>query len=298
MLLGRSYALHLARERRERSSVVRRGSTNRAAVRAIQERLSQLGFEISTDGVFGEQTEKALRQFQQSRGAVVDGVVGKETLSKLLEAKRWKGNAADPALDAITRVVGEGKPRKARRTRGLGAAKAAQRGGGTSAMSEGRRRASEGSTRTPRGPNGGTVDPATGAERASSATGPIGSTKVEPPKRMSWETGKRHGSNPGQDYDPQNNNPEFNKAHPRGPGGKFAKKGDSGEEVQNAQAALNRVNRARLKTDGQFGPKTEAAVRAYQQRVGLTVDGIVGAKTSASLRRRLKLAEEANEREA
>ena len=35
--------------------------------------------------------------------------------------------------------------------------------------------------------------------------------------------------------------------------------------------------------DGSFGSKTDAAVRAYQKSKGLTVDGIVGAKTWGSL---------------
>lgn len=40
---------------------------------------------------------------------------------------------------------------------------------------------------------------------------------------------------------------------------------------------------ATLVIDGAFGPNTEAAVRHFQHRKGLVVDGIVGAKTWAAL---------------
>ena len=38
--------------------------------------------------------------------------------------------------------------------------------------------------------------------------------------------------------------------------------------------------------DGDFGKCTEAAVRKYQKDQGLTIDGIVGPKTWAALKRR------------
>ena len=39
-----------------------------------------------------------------------------------------------------------------------------------------------------------------------------------------------------------------------------------------------------IDVDGDFGPKTRAAVKAFQRANGLTPDGIVGPKTAALLR--------------
>lgn len=51
------------------------------------------------------------------------------------------------------------------------------------------------------------------------------------------------------------------------------KQGSKGKDVQRVQNAIG------LKADGVYGPKTAAAVRAYQKRHGLVADGIVGEKT-------------------
>ena len=60
------------------------------------------------------------------------------------------------------------------------------------------------------------------------------------------------------------------------------RQGSSGERVIDLQKLLNQ-NGYSLNVDGSFGPKTEAAVRSYQQANGLTVDGIVGPNTYGAL---------------
>ena len=53
--------------------------------------------------------------------------------------------------------------------------------------------------------------------------------------------------------------------------------GDKGQEVRRLQAIL------KISADGDFGPKTYAAVKDYQNRNGLAVDGIVGPVTLGTM---------------
>jgi len=55
--------------------------------------------------------------------------------------------------------------------------------------------------------------------------------------------------------------------------GHLIKKGSRGKDVERIQRAV------KVTPDGIFGSKTEAAVKAYQRRHGLSADGIVGSKT-------------------
>ncbi|WP_404813677.1 NlpC/P60 family protein [Geomonas agri] len=70
--------------------------------------------------------------------------------------------------------------------------------------------------------------------------------------------------------------------------------GSSGAEVMRLQSLLNR-HRPHLQTleaDGILGPRTEAAVREFQSSAGISIDGVVGAKTWAALERGVTTASE------
>jgi peptidoglycan hydrolase-like protein with peptidoglycan-binding domain len=54
--------------------------------------------------------------------------------------------------------------------------------------------------------------------------------------------------------------------------------GDTGDGVAQIQTALKSLGYD-LEPDGQFGPVTDRAVRDYQSKNNLTVDGVVGPKT-------------------
>jgi peptidoglycan hydrolase-like protein with peptidoglycan-binding domain len=56
------------------------------------------------------------------------------------------------------------------------------------------------------------------------------------------------------------------------------RRGDFGPAVRTMQAALG------IRTDGIFGPWTEAALKAYQSAEGLVADGICGPRTWAAIR--------------
>ncbi|MET1004887.1 MAG: peptidoglycan-binding protein [Propionibacteriaceae bacterium] len=69
------------------------------------------------------------------------------------------------------------------------------------------------------------------------------------------------------------------------PGIPTLRRGSGGTLVKQLQRCLNKVQRSALEVDGDFGPKTTAAVKTFQASAkGLEVDGRYGPKTSGKLR--------------
>lgn len=72
----------------------------------LQQELRQRGFNPGrVDGVYGSQTQEAVRQFQRTRGLFADGIAGRETLSALgvmSQARRNRYVVVVPVLDENT----------------------------------------------------------------------------------------------------------------------------------------------------------------------------------------------------
>lgn len=83
------------------------------AVVEIQTILASMSYSVTVDGIYGPQTERAVRAWQRSNGLVVDGIAGPVTTASLRQAVRI-GNAvtvtapADPGpvpVRTVERII-------------------------------------------------------------------------------------------------------------------------------------------------------------------------------------------------
>src|SRR5512132_421180 len=72
-------------------------------VRTLQDLLRAQGHSIAVDGIFGPNTEAAVKAFQQSKGLAADGIVGPLTWPKLI-VQVQKGSTGD-AVRGVQEVM-------------------------------------------------------------------------------------------------------------------------------------------------------------------------------------------------
>ncbi|MBI5517489.1 MAG: peptidoglycan-binding protein [Deltaproteobacteria bacterium] len=74
-------------------SLLKKGSHG-DSVTALQSDLCALGYDLSVDGIFGDDTQDAVRHLQKSFGYTVDGLVGDGTRALIAQQKGygWKAN--------------------------------------------------------------------------------------------------------------------------------------------------------------------------------------------------------------
>ena len=97
----------IALAQRASAELYKKGSGG-AVVSEIQTRLKNWGYyNGAVDGVYGSQTEKAVRWFQQKNGLNVDGQVGDQTLAALGMSVSGEsgGGSSSGSLDLLARLI-------------------------------------------------------------------------------------------------------------------------------------------------------------------------------------------------
>ncbi|AFZ05212.1 Peptidoglycan-binding domain 1 protein [Oscillatoria nigro-viridis PCC 7112] len=76
-------------------------------VRKLQEDLANVGISVTADGIFGEQTDAAVRKFQADRNLQVDGIAGFVTQTKLAELSsgQSRGVSSEPSNLKLQDVI-------------------------------------------------------------------------------------------------------------------------------------------------------------------------------------------------
>lgn len=256
------------------------------AVRQMQLALNQLGYSTGgTDGKFGPATEKAVRQFQSSNGLKVDGAAGSNTLTLLYQKISQGSTSASPSVPQAS------SPTTSASGKGLF-------GGDYSKMEYG-----ESSSRVKLlqqalkdlGFLTGKVDGKFGAGTKQAVVAFQQANNLTADGKAGRQTLTRIESLLEGDTSPmpqQTQQPQptvqVTQAPVTNASGyliptRTLRKGYQGDDVKSVQSRLKELGYYAGSLDGKYGSGSMDAVRAFQTRHGLTVDGLAGARTYSIL---------------
>ena len=74
---------YFAQQQNTSDDLLRKGDTG-AAIKLLQHRLNLVGSQLTVDGIWGVQTDSAVRNYQYKAGLTVDGIVGPKTQAALI----------------------------------------------------------------------------------------------------------------------------------------------------------------------------------------------------------------------
>lgn len=271
------------------AEILRRNSSGEAVER-LQEALAQEGFYTGAiDGAYGQGTERAVRNFQSKYGLIADGKAGAATQYQLLLLTGIKISDIATAEDAS----GTGSSGSAGSTgSGATASKKGLFSGDYSKLVFG---ASSSRVRILQN-----ALIALGFD-VSKADGVYGSSTYAAVKEFQKTVGLEADGKAGpltlqklESYFDENGNVISGPIVTDPPAAedenlqygvpqRILRPGMSGLDVQYTQDRLKDLGYYTGTSDGQYGSGTEAAVRAFQENNGLTVDGKVGSKTAQVL---------------
>ena len=226
-------------------------------VYALQARLIELRYMTGVaDGVFGTETQEALRDFQRNNGLTPDGVAGYTTIKKM-----------SGSCKAATRVTPSPEPSRL----------VLREGDSGEAVFVLQARLFELGYYTGR-IDGRFTEETTAAVKAfqrANGLGADGIVGAGTQKKLDSDNAVLGDSIVGDEEIGQETQPPATLSALR--------KGDRSDEVLVLQQYLMRYGYLSASPDGQFGSATERAVKLFQEANGLTADGIAGVGTLSIL---------------
>lgn len=235
-----------------------------ARVRILQRALMALGFDVTVDGDYGSTTHRAVKAFQTVVGLTADGKCGKKTMQKLEAYFDEDGNCtsgpiagntpAEPEKDPNAPTYGMPERTLRKGDSGLDVKYVMQR---LYDLGYYNKKADEKF-------GAGMLAAVKAFQKKNSLTvdGVVGKKTLA----VLFSTGALDADDPVPVPDPEPLKLPY-------------KYGDKGDEIKAVQQALLNLGYKAGKADGIYGKNTREAVKLFQARNGMTVDGKVGQRT-------------------